>query len=85
MFKQAFSIAAQVFGIVALVIAAIEAGPTQDGATKKAQATTQIQAQINKILPQWAIPVVDPMIGFLIDQGVAYANTNGNFTKSAAA
>jgi len=85
MFKSGFDVAVKVFSVVALVIAAIEAGPTQDGASKKAQATAQITAQLDQVLPAWAVPIANPMVGFLVDAGVTYANSTGIFSKSAAA
>ncbi len=82
-----FETVKKVFGILMLLIAAAELQNTdpKSGAAKKAQVVSQLETQLDPVLPAWIVPVVHSLAPFLIDTLVDLASKTGFFASLTTA
>lgn len=85
MFTQAFEILTKVYFVVAALVAAVEDGDLPDGPAKKIAAEKAITDQLPAVVPAFLIPVIQGLLGILIDKAVALANSKGLFRHAAPA
>jgi hypothetical protein len=84
MFKVAFDLVLKVYGMVALAVTQIEillAGKT--GPEKKQAALDLLAGWLKQYLPGWVVKIVTGILGSLVDQAVAHANSESIFTHAA--
>ena len=88
MIKKVFENTAKVLTVFAGVVTMVE-DPGKDGQAKKKEAKVKVQEQLKHLqeegkLPGWVVSVFgsDLVLGFIIDQVVAFANREGWFETS---
>ncbi len=84
MFKQAFSLVTRVYAFVSFAVSQVEiALAGKSGPEKKAAALELVSGWVKQYLPSWVAALVTGILGWLIDQAVAYANGEGVFVHSS--